>query len=67
MVFRVMLNDWFSADSRVGVAEGILKLLSGEELRQKEVRRGRSHKMMELFTTHRKRLKRIKYLSTPAV
>jgi heat shock protein HtpX len=37
------------------------------ELRQKEVRLGRSHKMMELFTTHPNMLKRIKHLSTLAV
>lgn len=37
------------------------------ELRQKEVRLGRSHKMMELFTTHPNMLKRIKHLSTLTV
>lgn len=34
------------------------------ELRQKEVRLGTSHKLMELFTTHPNMLKRIKHLST---
>ena len=33
-------------------------------LRQKEVRLGASHKLMELFTTHPNMLKRIKHLST---
>ena len=37
------------------------------ELRQKEVRLGTSHKLMELFTTHPNMLKRIKHLSTLAV
>jgi heat shock protein HtpX len=37
------------------------------ELRQKEVRLGTSHKMMELFTTHPNMLKRIKHLSTLAI
>ncbi|MFQ6121997.1 MAG: zinc metalloprotease HtpX, partial [Dehalococcoidales bacterium] len=37
------------------------------ELRQKEVRLGSSHKLMELFTTHPNMLKRIKHLSTLAV
>jgi len=37
------------------------------ELRQKEVRLGTSHKLMELFTTHPDMLKRIKHLSTLAV
>ena len=36
-------------------------------LRQKEVRLGTSHKLMELFTTHPNMLKRIKHLSTLAV
>lgn len=34
------------------------------ELRQKEVRLGTSHRLMELFTTHPNMLKRIKHLST---
>jgi len=37
------------------------------ELRQKEVRLGTSHKLMELFTTHPNMLKRIKHLSTLVV
>jgi len=37
------------------------------ELRQKEIRLGTSHKLMELFTTHPNMLKRIKHLSTLAV
>ena len=37
------------------------------ELRQKEVKLGASHKLMELFTTHPNMLKRIKHLSTLAV
>ncbi len=37
------------------------------DLRQKEVRLGTSHKMMELFTTHPNMLKRIKHLSTLVV
>lgn len=37
------------------------------QLRQKEVRLGTSHKLMELFTTHPNMLKRIKHLSTLAV
>ncbi|MFC1931572.1 zinc metalloprotease HtpX [Chloroflexota bacterium] len=37
------------------------------ELRQKEVRLGTSHKLMELFTTHPNMLKRIKHLSTLTV
>ena len=37
------------------------------KLRQKEVRLGTSHKLMELFTTHPNMLKRIKHLSTLAV
>ncbi len=36
-------------------------------LRQKEVRLGTSHKLMELFTTHPNMLKRIKHLSTLTV
>ena len=37
------------------------------ELRQKEIRLGTSHKLMELFTTHPNMLKRIKHLSTLTV
>lgn len=37
------------------------------QLRQKEVRLGTSHKLMELFTTHPNMLKRIKHLSTLVV
>ncbi len=37
------------------------------ELRQKEVRLGTAHKLMELFTTHPNMLKRIKHLSTLTV
>ena len=37
------------------------------DLRQKEVRLGASHKLMELFTTHPNTLKRIKHLSTLTV
>lgn len=37
------------------------------ELRQKEIRLGTSHKLMELFTTHPNMLKRIKHLSTLVV
>ncbi|MFC1914488.1 zinc metalloprotease HtpX [Chloroflexota bacterium] len=37
------------------------------DLRQKEIRLGTSHKLMELFTTHPNMLKRIKHLSTLAV
>jgi len=37
------------------------------ELRQKQVRLGASHKLLELFTTHPNMLKRIKHLSTLAV
>jgi len=37
------------------------------ELRQKEVRLGASHKLMELFTTHPNMLKRIKHLSSLAI
>jgi heat shock protein HtpX len=36
-------------------------------LRQKEVKLGASHKLMELFTTHPNMLKRIKHLSTLTV
>ena len=36
-------------------------------LRQKEVRLGTSHKLMEIFTTHPNMLKRIKHLSTLTV
>jgi heat shock protein HtpX len=36
-------------------------------LRQKQVRLGASHKMLELFTTHPNMLKRIKHLSTLTV
>ncbi len=38
-----------------------------QELRQKQVRLGTSHKLMELFTTHPNMLKRIKHLSTLTV
>jgi len=37
------------------------------ELRQKEVKLGTSHKLMELFTTHPNMLKRIKHLSSLTV
>ena len=37
------------------------------DLRQKEVRLGTSHKLMEIFTTHPNMLKRIKHLSTLTV
>ena len=37
------------------------------DLRQKEIKLGTSHKLMELFTTHPNMLKRIKHLSTLAV
>ncbi|MDP6043521.1 MAG: M48 family metalloprotease, partial [Dehalococcoidales bacterium] len=37
------------------------------DLRQKEVRLGTSHKLMELFTTHPNMLRRIKHLSTLTV
>ena len=37
------------------------------QLRQKEVRLGTSHKLMELFSTHPNMLKRIKHLSTLVV
>jgi heat shock protein HtpX len=37
------------------------------QLRQKEVRLGTSHKLMELFSTHPNMLKRIKHLSSLAV
>ena len=37
------------------------------DLRQKEIRLGTSHKLMELFTTHPNMLKRIKHLSNLAV
>ncbi|MBA7707014.1 Protease HtpX [subsurface metagenome] len=37
------------------------------ELRQKEIRLGTTHKLMELFTTHPNMLKRIKHLSTLTV
>jgi heat shock protein HtpX len=35
-----------------------------QDLRQKEIRLGTSHKLLELFTTHPNMLKRIKHLST---
>jgi len=38
-----------------------------QALRQKQVRLGTSHKLMELFTTHPNMLKRIKHLSTLTV
>jgi len=72
-VKALFLNDPSRAWNEIRELSQIDRDMSGTidydelmELRQKEIRLGTAHKLMELFTTHPNMLKRIKHLSSLA-